>query len=403
MDSFYKPLTEKQRVNVANYNFDHPDAFDWELLIQTIRNISEGFVVEIPTYDFVTHSRTEEVTVFYPGDIVMFEGILALYNAELMSLFNLKVFVSTDADIRVCRRLRRDIIERGRSVEGVLRQYQRTVKPSFDLFCAPTKSKADIIVPYGGENTVAIDLLVTHIRSQLHYRGRIDMKTTDCTIFEPTNTLQNRPKISLELITKAMLENDESQISRFLIRPYHNLIAAELEKAIAGNAPISVISLVPNPALRRITESMGIENFFIIRRPQDLIEVNPPTSTMTPRAGMGGFMEHVKNPEFPAHIKGEKVLQRLQGTHIFVLDGLTFTGNRVRATLLWLLENLGTNSNYVSVINMISSARGLRLLAHSFTYVEFHTLSELQELDGIWDLPAEGKFVRNLLGQESNV
>jgi len=146
---------------------------------------------------------------------------------------------------------------------------------------------------------------------------------------------------------------------------------------------------------------MGIENFFIIRRPQDLIKGNPPTSTMSPKRP--GFLESVKTPELPAHIKGEKILQRLHGSHIFVLDGLTFTGNRVRATLLWLLENLGVTNNYVSVINMISSARGLRLLAHSFTYVEFHTLSELQELDGIWDLPAEGKFIRNLLGQETLV
>jgi len=184
------------------------------------------------------------------------------------------------------------------------------------------------------------------------------------------------------------------QIHELLINPYRELIALEFRKAMDANHDISVISLIRDPELEKLTLSMGIQNFFIMTNPEELIEVNPPTCTMT-----GGFMEK-DLLESSETLEAQNVLQTIAGTHIFVFDGLTFTGNRVRATLLWLLHSLGSQTK-ATVINMISSHRGLAQLAHSFTYVEFMTISELKELDGIWDLPAEGRFIRTILGQES--
>jgi len=173
-DSFYLPLTAEQKETVAEYNFDHPDAFDWALLHQTINALRNqnalGKPIEIPLYDFVTHSRLQETQTIYGADIIILEGILVFYPAELRQLFDMKIFVDADADTRLARRVIRDINHRGRDVMGVLRQYEKFVKPSFDEYINPTKKYADVIIPRGADNTVAIDLIVQHIRTKLNER-----------------------------------------------------------------------------------------------------------------------------------------------------------------------------------------------------------------------------------------
>lgn len=163
-DKFYKDLSEGQKENIGDYNFDHPDAFDFEETIDLVSKLKEGKAVEIPRYSFVTSSRLEETDTVVGAEVVIFEGILALYNPKLRDLFDMKIFVDTDSDTRLARRLRRDIKERGRDVVSVLAQYEKTVKPSFDEYILPTKRYADIIVPRGAENTVAIDLITQHLR-----------------------------------------------------------------------------------------------------------------------------------------------------------------------------------------------------------------------------------------------
>jgi uridine kinase len=168
-DSFYKSLTEEQSKNAkeSNYNFDHPDAFDDDLLMQTLKSLKDGKDVDIPVYSFVTHRRLEETTHISGADVIIIEGILVLYNREIRDLMNMRIFVDTDADTRLARRIVRDIQQRGRDLHGVLSQYERFVKPSFDDYILPTKKYADLIIPRGGDNYVAIDLLVKHIKIKL--------------------------------------------------------------------------------------------------------------------------------------------------------------------------------------------------------------------------------------------
>eukprot|EP01096_Ripella_sp_DP13-Kostka_P013631 TRINITY_DN5947_c0_g1_i1.p1 TRINITY_DN5947_c0_g1~~TRINITY_DN5947_c0_g1_i1.p1 ORF type:complete len:231 (+),score=81.35 TRINITY_DN5947_c0_g1_i1:61-693(+) len=163
LDSFYRNLTEDELQNVANHNFDHPDAFDWEILNGILAKLKRGETVEIPIYDFVTHSRLSKVSVLSDYDVVLFEGILAFYQKEHRDLMDLKVFVDTDADTRLARRVKRDLQERGRDLDGVLLQYLTTVKPAFDTFVQPTMKFADVIIPRGVENRVAVDLIVKHV------------------------------------------------------------------------------------------------------------------------------------------------------------------------------------------------------------------------------------------------
>lgn len=172
VDSFYKVLTKAQQERAAHneYNFDHPDAFDFDLIVSTLRKLKQGKSVKIPVYDFTSHSRKKDWKILYGASVIIFEGILAFADKEVLKLLDMKIFVDTDSDIRLVRRLRRDIAERGREIEGVIKQYNKFVKPSFDQFIEPTMRLADIVVPRGGGNMVAIDLIVQHVHSQLEER-----------------------------------------------------------------------------------------------------------------------------------------------------------------------------------------------------------------------------------------
>ncbi|KAH8385917.1 hypothetical protein KR200_006317 [Drosophila serrata] len=174
-DSFYRELTaaEKSKAQKGLFNFDHPDAFNEELMYSTLQNILQGHKVEIPSYDYRTNSLDfENMLIIYPADVVLFEGILVFYFPKIRDLFHMKLFVDTDSDTRLARRVPRDINERGRDLDAVLTQYMTFVKPAFEEFCSPTKKFADVIIPRGADNTVAIDLIVQHIRDFLNNRSR---------------------------------------------------------------------------------------------------------------------------------------------------------------------------------------------------------------------------------------
>nr|XP_060464306.1 uridine-cytidine kinase 1 isoform X2 [Panthera onca] len=144
-DRFYKVLTAEQKAKAlkGQYNFDHPDAFDNDLMHRTLKNIVEGKTVEVPTYDFVTHSRLPETTVVYPADVVLFEGILVFYSQEVRDMFHLRLFVDTDSDVRLSRRVLRDV-HRGRDLEQILTQYTTFVKPAFEEFCLPPHTESSL-------------------------------------------------------------------------------------------------------------------------------------------------------------------------------------------------------------------------------------------------------------------
>lgn len=169
-DSYYKDLSHLPFEERAAQNFDHPEAMDSELLIQHIQTLLLGRTVEIPVYDFTRHLRQPDTRSTGPHDVIVLEGILILDNPRLRELMDIKVYVDTDADVRFIRRLKRDTQERGRSTAAVIAQYERTVRPMHLQFVEPTKRYADIIIPEGGFNEVAIDLLRTKIEALLRAR-----------------------------------------------------------------------------------------------------------------------------------------------------------------------------------------------------------------------------------------
>lgn len=162
-DSYYKDQSNLSFEERVKTNYDHPFAFDNELLIEHLKKLLNGESIQKPIYDFENHNRKKETVLVEPRDIIVLEGILILYDEALRNLMDIKLFVDTDADVRVIRRILRDIKDRGRTLDSVVKQYMSTVRPAHMQFVEPTKRYADIIIPEGGYNKVAIDIIVTKV------------------------------------------------------------------------------------------------------------------------------------------------------------------------------------------------------------------------------------------------
>ena len=164
LDSYYVSRTHEPFEVRAAANYDHPDAFDWQLLNDHIAALAAGATVPVPVYDYTIHDRSGDVRMVRPAQIVVIEGILVLYEPTLRDRFDLKVYVDTDADLRLIRRLHRDVVERGRTIDSIITQYLTTVRPSHDQFIEPSKRHADVIFPQGGLNAPALDVLLARVR-----------------------------------------------------------------------------------------------------------------------------------------------------------------------------------------------------------------------------------------------
>lgn len=166
-DSYYKDLSHLHLEDRTKINFDHPRAFDHDLLVNHLKKLIKGEIIEHPIYDYSIHSRKTETRKVGPHQIIILEGILVLAIPEIRELMDIKIFIDTDPDICLIRRLKRDLNERGRSVDSVLKQYQETVRPMYLQFVEPSKRYANIIVPHGGKNIIAIDIIRSKIEKLL--------------------------------------------------------------------------------------------------------------------------------------------------------------------------------------------------------------------------------------------
>ncbi len=166
-DSYYRDLSHIPLEERVKQNFDHPSSLETELLIRHIEALKEGYQIELPIYDFVAHTRSDKTLKKAPKSIILVDGILIFAEPDLLDQMDIKIFVDTDGDVRLLRRLNRDINERGRELNGVLNQYERFVRPMHLEFVEPSKRYADIIIPRGGENTIALEMVIALIKGKL--------------------------------------------------------------------------------------------------------------------------------------------------------------------------------------------------------------------------------------------
>ncbi|MEZ4657959.1 MAG: uridine kinase [Caldilineaceae bacterium] len=188
-DRYYRDYSHMPMTERVQQNYDHPDSLDTELLVQHLKQLRTGAPIAAPQYDFATYARLPQTQTIYPARIVLVEGILIFAERELRELMDMRIFVDTDADLRLIRRLTRDIAERGRSLDSVVEQYMSTVRPMHLEFVEPSKRHAHIIVPMGGHNQVAMEMIVSRIQAIL---SRDDDEITDCAT-SPVGAQNERP------------------------------------------------------------------------------------------------------------------------------------------------------------------------------------------------------------------
>lgn len=378
MDRFYRSLTPEEQVvaHAGNYNFDHPNAFDMDQLFKTVTEMRTGKVVDVPIYDFSTHARLAETDRMYGVDVVIVEGILLLYDKRIRDLMDLKIYVDTDSDLRLARRISRDIRERGRSVQGVLDQYQRTVKPSFEEFILPTKRFADLIVPWNATNQVAIDLLTQHIVS------RLEKRHTDHIIVQRAQT-PVRPELLLPsqlpstvtvmpatrslralhtLVRDQTTEFDEFNFN--LSRLVQRIMAAAL--ATVAHAPVTVTT--PTGAAFHGVDHAGALATVSIVRTGEVFE--SAVRNLLPEVPVGKIViqqsvsrkfelgPRLYYAKLPANLA-------LPGTTVFLFDGVLATGGAVNMAVQVLLDHGVLEENIVFCC-IIAAPEGLHKVTTTF-------------------------------------
>ncbi|XP_021400813.2 uridine-cytidine kinase-like 1 [Lonchura striata] len=399
MDSFYKVLDEGQQALAArsDYNFDHPDAFDFELLVSVLRKLKKGKSVKVPVYDFTTHSRRREWKTVYGANVIVFEGILAFANKELLKLLDMKVFVDTDSDIRLVRRLQRDIMERGRDVAGVIKQYNKFVKPAFEQYIEPTVQVADIVVPRGGENFVALDLIVQHVHSQLEKR-EITVRAALASAHQgqplpkTLSVLESTPQVRgmHTIIRNKDTTRDEfifysKRLMRLLIE--HALSFLPL-KSVTVETPQGTMyegkrfhrQRITGVSILRAGETMEQALTAVckdIRLGKILIQTNLDTGEpeVSPAAAWHAAPRHwhvTKRPSFPPQLHYLRLPKEISEDYVILMDSTVSTGAAAMMAVRVLLDH-DVQEDRIFLLSLLMAEMGVHSVAYAFPRVHIIT------------------------------
>ncbi|KTF72275.1 hypothetical protein cypCar_00041903 [Cyprinus carpio] len=371
MDSFYKVLSPEEQALAAHndYNFDHPGAFDFELLVTTLQKLKQGKSVKIPVYDFTTHGRQKNWKNVYGASVIIFEGILSFADKELLQLMDMKIFVDTDSDIRLVRRLRRDITERGRDIEGVIKQYNKFVKPAFEQYIEPTMRLADIVVPRGGGNMVAIDLIVQHVHSQLEER-EISVRNKDTSrdefIFYSKRLMRLLIEHALSFLPSKACFIQTPQGQEYEGRRFRG-------KGITG---VSVLRAgeTMEPALRAVCKDVRIGKILI----QTNLDSGEPE------------LHYLRLP------------RDISEDHVILMDSTVSTGAAAMMAVRVLLDH-DVQEDKVFLVSLLMAELGVHTVAYAFPRVKIITTAVDKSLDDLLHvIPGIGDFGDRYFGTDGS-
>ncbi|XP_020253531.1 uridine kinase-like protein 3 isoform X2 [Asparagus officinalis] len=384
--SFYHDLNEEELSRVCEYNFDHPDAFDTEKLLCCLESLKHGRAVDIPHYDCKNYKNTLPPRKVNPSDVIILEGILVFHDPRVRNLMNMKIFVDTDADVRLSRRIQRDTVEKSRDIKMVLDQYSKFVKPAFDDFILPTKKHADIIIPRGGDNHVAIDLIVQHIRTKL---GQHDL----CKIYSNLYVIQS----TFQIRGMHTLIRDVKTAKHDFIFYADRLIRLVVEQGL-GHLPF-VEKQVTTP-----TDSVysGVE--FCKR----LCGISVIRSGESMENALRACCKGVKIGKILIHREGDKGQQLIyhnlpkdiSNRHVLLLDPILGTGNSAVQAISLLLSK-GVQEANIIFLNLISAPQGLHVVCKRFPRLKVVT-SEIESglSEDFRVLPGMGEFGDRYFGTD---
>ncbi|BDA43816.1 Uridine kinase-like protein 4 [Coccomyxa sp. Obi] len=365
-DSFYRGLTPEELADVASYNFDHPDSIDNAAVVKCLDDLKNMTAVDVPIYDFTSHQRSREVRRVEPADVVIIEGILVLHIEEIRSLLNMKIFVDTDDDLRLARRIQRDVAMRGRDIAGVIEQYTKFVKPAFDTFVAPSRKHADIIIPWGRmENEVAIDLITEHIKMKLR-----------------------QPEL------QRLYHNLEVMPSNFQIRGMHTLIRDRTtSKADFVFYADRLLRLVVEHGLGHLpfTEKCVVTGtghpYIGVDFAKKLCGVSIIRSGESMENALRACCKGIKIGKILVHRVGDHVMEKeliyeklpadIAERHVLVMDPILATGNSAVKAIQVVLSK-GVDEGKILFLSLIAAPEGIHMVCKKFPRVKVIT-SEIDE------------------------
>ncbi|KAK5844910.1 Uridine kinase-like protein 3 [Gossypium arboreum] len=388
-DSFYHNLTEEELARVHEYNFDHPDAFDTEKLLDSIENLRHDRAVDIPNYDFKSYkSNAFPARRVNPSDVIILEGILIFHDPRVRELMNMKIFVDADADVRLARRIRRDTVDKGRDIGAVLDQYSKFVKPAFDDFILPTKKYADIIIPRGGDNHVAIDLIVQHIRTKL---GQHDL----CKIYPNLYVIQS----TFQIRGMHTLIRDSQTTKHDFVFYSDRLIRLVVEHGL-GHLPFTEKQVITP------TGSVYTGVDFCKR----LCGVSVIRSGESMENALRACCKGIKIGKILIHREGdngqqliyEKLPQDISERHVLLLDPILGTGNSAVQAISLLIKKGVPESNII-FLNLISAPQGVHVVCKSFPRVKIVTSEiEIGLNEDFRVVPGMGEFGDRYFGTDDD-
>ncbi|GJJ71002.1 uridine kinase [Entomortierella parvispora] len=406
MDSFYKDLTPEE-LEIAHRNdwdFDSPNSYDYDLLLETLTKLKEGKTVDVPIYDFETHKRVPNKShTVYGANVIIFEGIFGLYDKKVLDMMDLKVFVDTDTDICLARRIKRDVAERGFDVAGVLTLYQRFVKPSYDTYVYPTKKNADVVIPRGLENLVAIDLLTKHIQRQLQERkmqSRWDMARINPpeelpksvvllentkqvlgihTIIRDINTSRHDFIFYADRLATLVIERALNELpyeSKNVTTPTGKNVHGLNQKALVAGVSILRAGGTMEIGLRRVIRDAVIGKI--------LIQTDP--SNGEPQ------LHYCKLP--PAIVE--------ENTYIFLMDAVVGTGAAGLMAIRVLLDH-NVPQERILFLSFLAGPQGVHTIANAFPKVKIVTsfMDPILNTETLFLEPGLGNFGDRYFGTEN--
>ncbi|KHN43919.1 Uridine kinase-like protein 4 [Glycine soja] len=362
-DSFYHNLTQEELTRVQDYNFDHPEAFDTEQLLRVMDKLKRGQAVDIPNYDFKGYKNDVfPARRVNPADVIILEGILVFHDPRVRALMNMKIFVDTDADVRLARRIKRDTADNARDIGAVLDQYSKFVKPAFDDFILPTKKYADIIIPRGRDNHVAIDLIVQHIRTKL---GQHDM----CKIYRNLYVIQS----TFQIRGMHTLIRDSQTTKHDFVFYSDRLIRLVVEHGL-GHLPFTEKQVTTPTA----SVYSGVD--FCKR----LCGVSIIRSGESMENALRACCKGIKIGKILIHREGdngqqliyEKLPNDISDRHVLLLDPILGTGNSAVEAISLLLKK-GVPESNILFLNLVSAPQGVHVVCKRFPRIKIVT-SEIE-------------------------
>ncbi|MED6161470.1 Uridine/cytidine kinase UKL1, chloroplastic [Stylosanthes scabra] len=387
-DSFYRGLRPEELERVSEYNFDHPDAFDTEQLLECMGKLIAGQSVQVPIYDFKKHQRcSDSFRQVNASDVIILEGILVFHDQDVRDLMNMKIFVDTDADVRLARRIRRDTVERGRDINSVLEQYAKFVKPAFDDFVLPSKKYADVIIPRGGDNHVAIDLIVQHIRTKL---GQHDL----CKIYPNVYVIQS----TFQIRGMHTLIRDKDISKHDFVFYSDRLIRLVVEHGL-GHLPFTEKQVVTptGSVYTGVDFCKKLCGVSIVRSDHSVLILK--LELFTTGIKIGKILIH-RDGDNGKQLIYEKLPKDISERHVLLLDPVLATGNSANQAIELLIQK-GVPESHIIFLNLISAPEGIHCVCKRFPSLKIVT-SEIDVAlnDEFRVIPGLGEFGDRYFGTD---